>query len=116
MARQRAILTLQFSPRAFPARATGRRTAAAKESFSPMADKSSARTRAESHFSASEMRDALVKEEIAKERAAVDAKTAKLRALRLAREAEEKAAKATFDAANPPKPKKKSVPRRVTVG
>ena len=81
-----------------------------------MADKSAARTRAESHFSASEMRDALVKEEIAKERAATDAKTAKLRALRLAREAEEAVAKAAADAANPPKPKKKPAARRVTAG
>lgn len=39
-------------------------------------------------FTASELRDKLVWAEIAKERAAFDAKTAKLKALRLAREAE----------------------------
>jgi hypothetical protein len=41
---------------------------------------------------ASLARDALVKEQIEKERAALDAKTAKLKALRLAREANVKAA------------------------
>lgn len=44
-------------------------------------------------FTASELRDKLVWAEIAKERAAFDAKTARLRALRLAR-----------DAAQPPSP------------
>jgi hypothetical protein len=39
-------------------------------------------------FTASEQRDKLVWAEIAKERAAFDAKTARLRALRLARDAE----------------------------
>jgi hypothetical protein len=39
-------------------------------------------------FTASEQRDKLVWAEIAKERAAFDAKTAKLKALRLAQEAE----------------------------
>ena len=42
-------------------------------------------------FTASEQRDRTVKAEIEKERAALDAKTAKLRALRLAHEAEERA-------------------------
>ncbi len=57
-------------------------------------------------FTASEQRDALVRQMIDKERAATDAKTAKLRALRLARDAELAAAAA----ANPPpaaKPKRK---------
>ena len=49
-----------------------------------------ARKRAQNHFSASEQRDALVKQEIEKERAATAAKTAKLKALRLAKEAEDK--------------------------
>jgi hypothetical protein len=40
-------------------------------------------------FTASELRDKLVWAEIAKERAAFDAKTAKLKALRMAREAAE---------------------------
>lgn len=55
-------------------------------------------------FTASELRDKLVWAEIAKERAAFDAKTAKLRALRLAR-----------DAALPPAPppaKAKAKPKR----
>ena len=41
-----------------------------------MADKSAARTRAETHFSASEQRDAMVKDQLAKESAAFDARTA----------------------------------------
>ncbi|MBI3676698.1 MAG: hypothetical protein HY243_08790 [Proteobacteria bacterium] len=49
-----------------------------------------ARKKAQTHFTASEARDALVKQEIEKERAAVAAKTAKLRALRLAKEAQDK--------------------------
>ena len=51
-----------------------------------------ARTKAQSHFTQSEQRDKLIKQEIEKERAATDAKTAKLRALRLAKEAAEKEA------------------------
>ena len=61
-------------------------------------DKSDLQNRAPAAgFTASELRDRSVRAEIEKERAAVDAKTARLKALRLAREAEE-AAKA---AANP---------------
>jgi colicin import membrane protein len=48
-----------------------------------------ARKKAQTHFTASEARDALVKQEIEKERLAVAAKTAKLRALRLAKEAQD---------------------------
>ncbi len=80
-----------------------------------MADKSAARTRAETHFSASEQRDAMVKDQLAKESAAFDARTLKLRALRLAKEAEEAAAKAAHDLANPPKPKKAKAVKRVKV-
>ena len=68
-----------------------------------MADKNAARNRAENAFSASSMRDAAVKEEIAKERVAFDVRTQKLRALRLAREEQERADKAAEDAAKPPK-------------
>jgi hypothetical protein len=71
-----------------------------------MADKSAARSRAETLFTASEVRDSHVKAQILKERAATDAKTVRLRALRLAKEEEDRAAKAAFDAANPPKPRK----------
>jgi hypothetical protein len=45
------------------------------------------RKTASTGFTASEARDALVKKELAAERAAFEAKTAKLRALRLAKEA-----------------------------
>ncbi|MGH6888745.1 MAG: hypothetical protein ACREHF_06065 [Rhizomicrobium sp.] len=49
------------------------------------------RRNAQSHFTHTERRDELVRQEIEKERAALDAKTAKLKALRLAKEAREKA-------------------------
>jgi hypothetical protein len=80
-----------------------------------MADKTAGRSRAETQMTASAARDAAIKEQIAKDSAAFDARTIKLRALRLAREAEEAATKAAHDLANPPKPKKKAV-RRVTAG
>lgn len=58
-------------------------------------------------------RTEMVRDLIAKESAAQDAKTARLRALRLAKEAEDKAA--GLDA---PKPKPKAAPRvkRITAG
>jgi hypothetical protein len=46
-------------------------------------------SRAQAGVAASELRDRLVKEQLGKERAATDAKTARLKALRLAKEAEE---------------------------
>jgi hypothetical protein len=49
-------------------------------------DRDMARNRAQKHFAASEQRDVLVKQMIESERVATDAKTAKLRALRLAKE------------------------------
>ena len=49
-------------------------------------DRNAARSRAQNHFAASEQRDSLVKQMIESERAATAAKTAKLRALRLAKE------------------------------
>ena len=56
-------------------------------------DKSdSARRKAQNYFTASEQRDTLVHREIEKERAAGSAKIAKLRALRLAKEAADGAA------------------------
>jgi hypothetical protein len=51
-----------------------------------------ARRKAQNHFAASEQRDASVRKEIEKERAVSAAKTAKLRALRLAKEASDKEA------------------------
>jgi hypothetical protein len=69
-------------------------------------DRDGARKNAQNHFAASEQRNTLIRQEIAKERASVDAKTAKLRALRLAKEEEERVA-----AENAPKPvaKKRAV-------
>jgi len=67
------------------------------------------RKRAQNHFTASEQRDSVVKQMIAAERAATDAKTAKLRALRLAKEEEDR--QAALDA--PPPPAKKTRARKV---
>jgi hypothetical protein len=63
-------------------------------------DREGAKRRALNHFTAAQQRDELVRDEIAKERAASDAKTARLRALRLAKEEEDRATAA----ANPPPP------------
>ncbi len=65
-------------------------------------DKNDPQSRAHAVFTASEQRDKSVRAEIEKERAATDAKTVRLKALRLAKEAED----AAHAAANPkPKPK-----------
>lgn len=64
-----------------------------------MADPSTP-SRTQAAKTASEQRDVLVKTQLMKESAASDAKTARLKALRLAKEAEEAAA------APPPAPKK----------
>ncbi|MBS0275851.1 MAG: hypothetical protein JSR55_16045 [Proteobacteria bacterium] len=55
-------------------------------------ERDAARTRAQNHFAKAEQRDVLVREELARERAATDAKTAKLRALRMAKEEEDRIA------------------------
>jgi hypothetical protein len=74
-------------------------------------DRDGTRRRAENHFVAAERRDALVKRELEAERAASDAKTAKLKALRLAKEeAERLAAQGAADAASAkPRAKRKTV-------
>ncbi len=54
--------------------------------------RTAARTRAESHFAAAERRDIEVRKEIEKERTATATRTAKLRALRLAKEEADRAA------------------------
>lgn len=64
---------------------------------------SAARQRAQNYFTQTEKRDALVREEIEKERAASAQKTAKLRALRLAKEAADREEAAKIAAAAPPK-------------
>jgi hypothetical protein len=68
-----------------------------------------ARGKAQKYFTQSEQRDTLIKQEIEKERAAVDAKTAKLRALRLAKEAADREAeeKLAAERAAAPKPAKR---------
>jgi len=71
-----------------------------------------ARRKAQNHFAASEQRDALVRKEIEKERALSAAKTAKLRALRLAKEAMDKEAATKLAAEKAElKAKKSHVPR-----
>ncbi|HEY5047982.1 MAG TPA: hypothetical protein VII49_08200 [Rhizomicrobium sp.] len=71
---------------------------------------SAARQRAQNYFTQTEKRDALVREEVEKERAASAAKTAKLRALRLAKEAGEREEAARVAATEGPK--KKAAPKR----
>lgn len=73
-------------------------------------ERTAAKTRAQNHFQAAERRDEFVRNELARERAATDAKTAKLRALRLAKEEEERqAADATDEAPAPKKRKAKRI-------
>jgi len=69
-----------------------------------------ARRKANTHFTASEQRDALVKKELEQERNAFDNRTAKLRALRLAKEAADAEAAAKLAASLPPKALKKKKP------
>ena len=75
-------------------------------------DRNDPQSRAQAVFTASEQRDKSVRAEIEKERAATDAKTARLKALRLAKEAED----AANEAANPKpvaaKAAKKSVKKK----
>jgi hypothetical protein len=56
-------------------------------------------------FSASDQRTRMVLDQVEKERAATDAKTARLKALRLAKEAEDKTK--TVQAPSPAKPRRK---------
>ena len=65
-------------------------------------------------FTASEARDAMVKKELAAERAAFEAKTIKLRALRLAKEEEDRVAALKKAAEGPPpKPaRKRATPKK----
>jgi hypothetical protein len=81
----------------------------------PPRDRDGARRKALNHFAASEQRDSAVKLEINRERAANDAKTAKLRALRLAKEEEDRAA-AALAAADAPPPKPKKPRKKVVLG
>jgi hypothetical protein len=82
-----------------------------------MADNPDARRNAESRFAASESRNKQIKAEIAKENAAFDARTIKLRAQRMALEEEARVEKARLASLMPAKavktakPRKKAVPR-----
>lgn len=81
----------------------------------PTDPRDAARGKAQKYFTQSEQRDTLVKQEIEKERAAVDAKTAKLRALRLAKEAADREAAeklAAEQGAAPPKARVRRTARR----
>jgi hypothetical protein len=66
----------------------------------PPRDRTSVRRKAQSHFEAAEARTALVKQIVDAENAARDARTVKLRGLRLAKEEADRAEAL----ANPPKP------------
>jgi hypothetical protein len=76
---------------------------AAKSPNAPR-ERNSAMTKAQSHFAAAEARTTLVKTMMTAESAAQDAKTIKLKALRLAKEAADREAAL----AAPPAPKKKA--------
>jgi len=76
----------------------------------PPRDRDGTRRKAQNHFELAEARTSLVKKMVDAERAALDARTIKLKALRLAKEA----ADAAEALANPPaapvkKPRKKAV-------
>jgi len=77
----------------------------------PYRDRDGARRKAHNHFELAEQRTSLVKQMTLTENAATDAKTKKLKALRLAKEE----AEAAELAANPPPPvvKKKAVKKPV---
>ncbi len=77
-----------------------------KPSTPPPAQREAARKSAQNHFAASEKRDVEVRKEIERERAAVEARTAKLRKLRLAKEEADRAAAAD---APPPARKRRKV-------
>jgi hypothetical protein len=72
----------------------------------PLPAREAARKKANDHFQVWENRTTLVKQELAAERAASDAKTARLRALRLAKEAADQEA-ARLAAENAPSPAKR---------
>jgi hypothetical protein len=73
----------------------------------PPAQRDAARKRAQNHFAASEQRDTEVRREIQRQQTATATKTAKLKALRLAKEEADR-----IEAANaPPKAKKPKIKR-----
>ncbi len=82
----------------------------------PTEIRDSARRKANTHFTASEQRDAMVKKELEQERNAFDTRTAKLKALRLAKEAADAEIALKLAASMPPKPVKKKKPATVKAG
>ncbi len=82
----------------------------------PTEIRDSARRKANTHFTASEQRDAMVKKELEQERNAFDSRTAKLKALRLAKEAADAEIALKLAASMPPKPVKKKKPTTVKAG
>ena len=79
------------------------------QSFTPAPAKpDAARKSAQNHFAAAERRDVEVRKEIEAQRAALAARTAKLRALRLAKEEADRTA-----AANAPAPASRKSKRQV---
>jgi hypothetical protein len=81
----------------------------------PHRDRDGARKKAQIHFVVREQRDSAVKLEINRERAANDAKTEKLRALRLAKEDLDREA-ARLAALDAPAPKPKKPRRKFVLG
>ena len=77
--------------------------------------KDEARARADTAFTASQQRDDAVKREIEKERNAIIAKSARLKALRLAKEEADREA-AALAAANAPPPKAKKPRTKFILG
>jgi hypothetical protein len=73
--------------------------------------RSTARRKAQNHFTSTEQRDALLRKELENERAISAAKRARLQALRLAKEAEDRAAAAPVEAAQQVK-KRRAAPRK----
>ena len=78
-------------------------------------ERDGARRRAQNHFELAEARTNLVKQMVDAERKALDTKTAKLRALRLAKEEEDRAA-ALVAAENAPPAKPKKPRKKVVLG
>jgi hypothetical protein len=74
-------------------------------------ERNTALSRAQNHFAKADQRDVLVREEMTRARTVFDTKTAKLKALRLAKEEAERiaAAEAPPAAAKPRKSRKKAV-------
>ncbi len=72
----------------------------------PTDTRDAARRRAQNHFSASEERDSAIRQELERERAAMNARIAKQRAARLAKEADDRLAAEAMGALFPAAPKK----------